>query len=974
MSLNEPAGNLPEQLAAISRLTDGHLLALEAFRSSMFPGRPLDEWGSQPVSLPGFRRRIRQSARLLAEPHPSRPSSPKDLLSRDDLPRVASTCSVVRSIIRNPGLPFRNLRPLHLLVFLRRALANGEIGPAVLSLSLNDNGERERLVKIDQAKNFFALGQLAVTVEALFDALPDPLDNESPSRPLTDAEIIAEALYLLQSNSEVSAGDAWTNDQWSKFKYSLERLMAIDFMLEFGPRPSDANDHSGLLRVLSDIEAAVADDVTSATRRELAECCRDAVWSCYTLGDPGDARFEPLVTWLSGLIGKALEDGAFRHGTPVEGEEHRVSRAMCIDIIRTVSSDLMEQSDAFCELELGIFGSPHPYTLHWLLEGLEACARAMRRCGPSSDADADWGTADQIRKIEQKVARLVKSARVDSERSILEAATATQTVDYFRLGYHLIVSIQHRDGVAGEALVRGLEHLAAGLWSGQWPKRDRAFLTRHGEHYGFTPAMVSALITAVSSHPSGHMFEQPLESIVVQVLDHLERCAVRGEVDHPALWATALDSYSLEPEAWATGEVYSMLYLAQAFLGSIYARRTIGRYAGRLPSHRGVPWRPVDKRSSPLYRLMDGDIWSDSPWERPGKRVGETLAENVCLPLLSKHSFFSEYDISGRSDAGEFLRSGVLFGPPGTGKTTFVESLADFLGWPLVSLSPSDFLESGREGVAKVARDVFHQLMSLRDAVVFLDEMEELVRHREQFGDKEDIHAVTAPPSLDRAGVVEWHLDRVVAQSGAADAPDVLQKLWTTTFLTLLQELHDEASVVFLMATNHFTRIDPAIVRAGRFDFRLHLLPPSPARKLELLPDLIHDYFGGRISVSRASDVVVQLREVVHLDLADLSELSTTGPVLSPFGDQVDAVPQPVRFAFFTWADVRRLGRDLGSRLLAQADPGAGTPSGLMAHDLVDALNGVVPVGFHFNPRTPSEATHGLSTSFESVFDDVGKG
>jgi hypothetical protein len=78
------------------------------------------------------------------------------------------------------------------------------------------------------------------------------------------------------------------------------------------------------------------------------------------------------------------------------------------------------------------------------------------------------------------------------------------------------------------------------------------------------------------------------------------------------------------------------------------------------------------------------------------------------------------------------LPSSMIFsGPPGTSKTTLAKAIARELGWPLIGLTPSDFLARGEENIEARAREIF-QWLGLGQRVVYLfDEVDELLLSRE---------------------------------------------------------------------------------------------------------------------------------------------------------------------------------------------------------------------------------------------------
>jgi hypothetical protein len=131
--------------------------------------------------------------------------------------------------------------------------------------------------------------------------------------------------------------------------------------------------------------------------------------------------------------------------------------------------------------------------------------------------------------------------------------------------------------------------------------------------------------------------------------------------------------------------------------------------------------------------------------------------------------------------------SGILYGPPGTSKTFLAKAIAGELSWPLISLSPSDFLARGEQDIESRASEIFSSLSAGSRLVYFFDEIDELIRDRGQM-------------ERERRSVFSF---------------------LTPSFLTKLQDFRDQAKkneFIFILGTNYFDRIDAAAKRSGRID------------------------------------------------------------------------------------------------------------------------------------------------------------
>jgi cell division protease FtsH len=126
----------------------------------------------------------------------------------------------------------------------------------------------------------------------------------------------------------------------------------------------------------------------------------------------------------------------------------------------------------------------------------------------------------------------------------------------------------------------------------------------------------------------------------------------------------------------------------------------------------------------------------------------------------------------------------LLFGPPGTGKTLLARAVAGEAGVPFFSISGSDFVEMFVGVGASRVRDLFEQAKQNSPAIIFVDEIDAVGRHR-------------------GAGLGGGHDER----------EQTLNQL-----LVEMDGFDVKSGVILIAATNRPDILDPALLRPGRFD------------------------------------------------------------------------------------------------------------------------------------------------------------
>lgn len=155
-----------------------------------------------------------------------------------------------------------------------------------------------------------------------------------------------------------------------------------------------------------------------------------------------------------------------------------------------------------------------------------------------------------------------------------------------------------------------------------------------------------------------------------------------------------------------------------------------------------------------------------------------------------------------RSIGGKIPKGILLVGPPGTGKTLLAKAVAGEAGVPFFSLSGSEFVEMFVGVGAARVRDLFGQAIEKSPCIVFIDELDAIGKTRSS----------------------------VSPMGGHDEREQTLNQL-----LVEMDGFDSRSGVIIMAATNRPETLDPALMRAGRFDRQVVVDKPDIKGREEIL-------------------------------------------------------------------------------------------------------------------------------------------
>jgi cell division protease FtsH len=228
--------------------------------------------------------------------------------------------------------------------------------------------------------------------------------------------------------------------------------------------------------------------------------------------------------------------------------------------------------------------------------------------------------------------------------------------------------------------------------------------------------------------------------------------------------------------------------------------------------------------------------------EMPQVTFADVAGSDEAIEELQEIKDFLK-DPSRFQAVGARIPKGVLlYGPPGTGKTLLARAVAGEAGVPFYSISGSDFVEMFVGVGASRVRDLFNQAKETSPAIIFIDEIDAVGRHR-------------------GAGMGGGHDER----------EQTLNQM-----LVEMDGFDPKVNVIVIAATNRPDILDPALLRPGRFDRQIGVDAPDLKGRKKIL-----EVHGRGKPLADGVDLEVVARKTPGFTGADLANVLNEAALLT---------------------------------------------------------------------------------------------
>jgi len=228
--------------------------------------------------------------------------------------------------------------------------------------------------------------------------------------------------------------------------------------------------------------------------------------------------------------------------------------------------------------------------------------------------------------------------------------------------------------------------------------------------------------------------------------------------------------------------------------------------------------------------------------EMPQVTFGDVAGADEAIEELQEIKDFLKDPGKFQAVGARIPKGVLLYGPPGTGKTLLARAVAGEAGVPFYSISGSDFVEMFVGVGASRVRDLFNQAKESAPAIIFIDEIDAVGRHR-------------------GAGLGGGHDER----------EQTLNQM-----LVEMDGFDPKANVIVIAATNRPDILDPALLRPGRFDRQIGVDAPDLKGRQRIL-----EVHGRGKPLADSVDLEVVARKTPGFTGADLANVLNEAALLT---------------------------------------------------------------------------------------------
>jgi len=228
--------------------------------------------------------------------------------------------------------------------------------------------------------------------------------------------------------------------------------------------------------------------------------------------------------------------------------------------------------------------------------------------------------------------------------------------------------------------------------------------------------------------------------------------------------------------------------------------------------------------------------------DTPKTTFADVAGADEALEELAEIKEFLQEPAKFQAVGAKIPKGVLLYGPPGTGKTLLARAVAGEAGVPFYSISGSDFVEMFVGVGASRVRDLFEQAKANAPAIIFIDEIDAVGRHR-------------------GAGMGGGHDER----------EQTLNQM-----LVEMDGFDVKGGVILIAATNRPDILDPALLRPGRFDRQIAVDRPDMQGRKQIL-----DVHAKGKPVAPGLDLEVIARRTPGFTGADLANVLNEAALLT---------------------------------------------------------------------------------------------